>query len=158
MAYQDLRDFIRTLEKRGELKRIPFEVDPVLEITEFADRSVKTGGPAFLFERPKGSDIPVLINSFASMRRMELALQVDSVEDVAQRIAERLGRPVAAHRQPLGEWQRANAGLPPYALDALSRMFAYYDKHDFATSSHPLESLLGRKPTTFAEFVAREVR
>jgi 4-hydroxy-3-polyprenylbenzoate decarboxylase len=90
MAHDDLRDFIRTLEKHGELKRIPFEVDPKLEITEFADRSVKTGGPALLFEKPKGSKVPVLINSFASMRRMELALGVDSVEEVAGRIAEYL--------------------------------------------------------------------
>ena len=66
MAYADLRDFIRALEKHGELKRIPFEVDPELEITEFADRSVKTGGPAFLFEKPRESKIPVLINAFAS--------------------------------------------------------------------------------------------
>ena len=54
MAYQDLREFIAALEKAGELKRIPFEVDPKLEITEFADRSVKNGGPALLFENPKG--------------------------------------------------------------------------------------------------------
>src|SRR6202050_1180264 len=88
MAFDDLREFIRALEKHGELKRIPFEVDPHLEITEFADRSVKSGGPALLFEKPKGSRVPVLINAFASMRRMELALEVDSVESVAQRIYE----------------------------------------------------------------------
>lgn len=88
MAYTDLRDFIAALEKAGELRRIPFEVDPYLEITEFADRSVKTGGPALLFEKPKGSSIPVLINAFASMRRMEIALQVRSVNDVAGRISE----------------------------------------------------------------------
>src|SRR5215831_7596226 len=88
MAYQDLREFIRALEKNKELKRIFVEVDPVLEITEFADRAVKQGGPALLFERPKGSSIPVLINSFASMRRMELALEVKSVEEVAARIVE----------------------------------------------------------------------
>lgn len=88
MAYRDLGDFIRALEKHGELKRIPFEVDPVLEITEFADRAVKQGGPALLFERPRGSRYPVLINAFASMRRMELALEVSSVEEVAARIAE----------------------------------------------------------------------
>jgi 4-hydroxy-3-polyprenylbenzoate decarboxylase len=70
MPYDDLRDFVRALEKRGELKRISFEVDPYLEITEFADRSVKQGGPALLFEKPKGSDIPVLINAYASMQRM----------------------------------------------------------------------------------------
>ncbi len=90
MAYKDLRDFLHALEKKKELKRIPFEVDPYLEITEFADRSVKTGGPALLFEKPKGSSIPVAINTFASMRRMEIALEVDSVEDVARRIAEYL--------------------------------------------------------------------
>lgn len=88
MAYRDLGDFIRALEKHGELKRIPFEVDPVLEITQFADRAVKQGGPALLFERPRGSRYPVLINAFASMRRMELALEVSSVEEVAARIAE----------------------------------------------------------------------
>src|SRR6476661_4438078 len=88
MAYDDLRDFIRALEKHGELKRIPFEVDPHLEITEFADRSVKSGGPAFLFEKPKGSSVPVLINAFASMKRMEIALGVRNVDEVAQRISE----------------------------------------------------------------------
>lgn len=88
MAYNDLREFIAALERAGELKRIRFEVDPYLEITEFADRSVKQGGPALLFERPKGSDIPLLINAFASMRRMEIALQVAKVDDVAARIVE----------------------------------------------------------------------
>ena len=90
MAYSDLRDFIRALEKKGELKRIPFEVDPYLEIAEFADRSVKSNGPALLFEKPKGSSVPVLINSFAGMRRMEIALEVDSVDEVARRISEYL--------------------------------------------------------------------
>ncbi len=87
MAYDDLRDFVRALEKRGELKRISFEVDPHLEITEFADRSVKNGGPALLFEKPKGSDIPVLINAFASAERMQLALEA-APDEIAGRIAE----------------------------------------------------------------------
>ncbi|HEX4749658.1 MAG TPA: menaquinone biosynthesis decarboxylase [Bryobacteraceae bacterium] len=87
MAFDDLRGFIRALEKNGELKRIPFEVDPELEITEFADRSVKSGGPALLFEKPKGSSVPVLINAFASMRRMQIALGVDDIEEIAQKIA-----------------------------------------------------------------------
>jgi len=90
MVYADLRDFIRALEKHGELKRITFEVDPHLEITEFADRSVKSGGPALLFEKPKGSSIPVLINAFASMRRLELALEVSSVDEIAARITQYL--------------------------------------------------------------------
>src|ERR1700733_9761073 len=90
MAFQDLREFIRALEKNHELKRIKVEVDPLLEITEFADRAVKQGGPALLFENPKGYKILVLINSFASMRKMELALEVKSVEEVAARIVEYL--------------------------------------------------------------------
>src|ERR1051326_1298626 len=88
MAYRDLRDFIRVLEDKRELKRVKVEVDPILEITEFADRAVKGGGPALLFEKPKGSSVPVLINAFASMRRMEIALEVDSVEEIAARIVE----------------------------------------------------------------------
>jgi 4-hydroxy-3-polyprenylbenzoate decarboxylase len=90
MAYDDLREFIHALEKHKELKRISAEVDPILEITEFADRSVKTGGPALLFENPRASSVPVLINAFASMRRMEIALKVDSVDEVAARITEYL--------------------------------------------------------------------
>jgi len=90
MAYKDLREFIAALDKAGELKRIPFEVDPVLEITEFADRAVKRNGPALLFEKPKGHSVPVLINAFASMRRMEIALQVGSVQEIADRITEYL--------------------------------------------------------------------
>jgi 4-hydroxy-3-polyprenylbenzoate decarboxylase len=88
MAYRDLRDFIQALEKRKELRRIPFEVDPILEITEFADRAVKGGGPALLFENPKGSSVPVLINAFASTRKMQIALEVESVDEIAARIVE----------------------------------------------------------------------
>ena len=90
MAYSDLRDFIAALEKQKELKRVSIEVDPYLEITEFADRAVKSGGPALLFEKPKGGGAPVLINAFASMRKMEIALEVDSVDEIARRISEYL--------------------------------------------------------------------
>ncbi len=89
MPYDDLRDFIRALEKERELKRVSLEVDPHLEITEFADRSVKTNGPALLFEKPKGSTVPVLINAFANERRMNIALQA-TPEEVASRITELL--------------------------------------------------------------------
>jgi 4-hydroxy-3-polyprenylbenzoate decarboxylase len=87
MPFDDLRSFLRLLEKSGELARIPFEVDTYLDITEFADRSVKNGGPALLFEKPKGSSVPLAINVFASERRMELALGVKNVEEIASRIA-----------------------------------------------------------------------
>ena len=66
------------------------EVDPILEVAEITDRVSKAMGPALLFENPKGYDIPVLINGFAGMRKMEIALQVNSVDDIAARIAEYL--------------------------------------------------------------------
>lgn len=86
-AYYDLSNFIRTLEKHGELKRISLPVNPYLEATEIADRAVKRSGPALLFENPKGSRIPLLMNAFGSMRRMELALGVENIDDIAERIS-----------------------------------------------------------------------
>lgn len=86
MAYRDLREFIKRLEKEGELKRISVEVDPQLEITEITDRVTRAGGPALLFEKPKGSSMPVLINALGSKRRMALALEVNDVDEVAARI------------------------------------------------------------------------
>lgn len=66
MAYRDLRDFIRFLEQRGELKRIQTEVDPHLEITEICDRTLRAGGPALLFENVKGHHLPILANLFGT--------------------------------------------------------------------------------------------
>ena len=86
MAYRDLRDFLRTLEKKGELKRISEEVDPILEITEITDRTVKAEGPALLFEKPRGSRVPVVTNLVGTERRMNLALEVESLDEVADRI------------------------------------------------------------------------
>jgi 4-hydroxy-3-polyprenylbenzoate decarboxylase len=86
VAYRDLRDFLRTLEKKGELKRISEEVDPILEMTEITDRAVKAGGPALLFEKPRGSRIPVVTNLVGTERRMNLALEVESLDEVADRI------------------------------------------------------------------------
>jgi len=86
LAYRDLREFIARLEKEGELRRISAEVDPVLEITEVAQRVLRAGGPALLFEHPKGSRVPLAINLLASERRMNMALEVERVEEVADRI------------------------------------------------------------------------
>ncbi len=101
MAYDDLRDWIKTLEKHGELKRIREEVSPELEITEITDRVSKIGarginnregnyapgGPALLFENVKGHPgHKVFINQFGSERRMALALGVDNLEQIAERI------------------------------------------------------------------------
>lgn len=106
MAYDDLRDWIKTLEKHGELKRIGEEVSPELEITEITDRVSKIGagrgagaagtaasnayapgGPALLFENVKGHPgHKVLINQFGSERRMALALGVERLDEIAERI------------------------------------------------------------------------
>ncbi len=101
MAYDDLRDWIRALERAGELKTIRTEVDPILEVTEIADRVSKSkhagggaratqsapGGPALLFQNLKGHPgAQLLINQFGSARRMNLALEVDKLDEVAERI------------------------------------------------------------------------
>src|SRR5947208_11014388 len=82
----DLRSWIALLEREGELVRVSAEVDPRLEVTEIVDRTVKAGGPALLFERPKGSSHPLLINQFGTERRMCLALGVERLDDVGQRL------------------------------------------------------------------------
>src|SRR6266576_2108494 len=86
MAYSSLADFVRHLERLGELKRIRYPADPELEITEITDRVVKAGGPALLFEKPKGYDVPLLTNAFGSRRRMSAALGAKDLEDVARRL------------------------------------------------------------------------
>lgn len=86
MAFKDLREFISFLEKRGELKRIGRPVSPILEITEIADRMVKAGGPALLFENVEGSKVPLLINTFASYKRMSWALGGEELDEIPKRI------------------------------------------------------------------------
>jgi 4-hydroxy-3-polyprenylbenzoate decarboxylase len=94
LAYDGLRDWLRALERAGELRRVKAEVSPMLEMAEIADRAVKSGkgtpkagGPALLFENVAGyRGSRVLMNQFGSARRMKLALGVESFEEVAQRI------------------------------------------------------------------------
>ena len=80
MKYNDLRDFISQLEKKGLLKRISVEVDPYLEITEICDRTLKQGGPALLFENVKGSSVPVLANLFGTTQRVAMGMGEDDIE------------------------------------------------------------------------------
>jgi len=82
----DLRDWIALLEREGELVRIQTEVDPYLEVTEIVDRTVRSGGPALLFENPKGSSHSLLINQFGTERRMCLALGVERLDDAAAKL------------------------------------------------------------------------
>jgi 4-hydroxy-3-polyprenylbenzoate decarboxylase len=84
MKYADLREFISQLEARGELKRIAAEVSPRLEMTEICDRVLRAGGPALLFERPKGHDIPVLANLFGSVGRIAAAMGLSDVKDLKE--------------------------------------------------------------------------
>jgi len=90
MAYRDLKHFVEVLRQRGELKEIAAEIDPVLEVSEIADRVVKAGGPALLFTNVKGHQMPLLINAFGTMERMALALEADSLDAVAEQVAELL--------------------------------------------------------------------
>jgi 4-hydroxy-3-polyprenylbenzoate decarboxylase len=96
VAYKDLREFIARLEREGELKRIPVEVDVDLEITEITDRVSKAGGPALWFEKPRSAkdgvtySMPLVINMLGSKKRMELALDISSLQDVARRIEDLL--------------------------------------------------------------------
>ena len=80
MKYHDLRDFIAQLERMGELKRVSVEVDTRFEMTEICDRVLRAGGPAILFEKPKGSAIPVLANLFGTPRRVALGMGEESVD------------------------------------------------------------------------------
>src|SRR5713101_7055038 len=94
LAYDDLRDWIKALDRAGELKRIRTEANPILEIAEITDRVSKSkdqqgtvGGKALLFENVKGyPGVQLLINQFGSARRMRLALEVDALDEIAERI------------------------------------------------------------------------
>src|ERR671933_2739360 len=85
-APADLRSWSALLEREGELVRVAAEVDPDLEVTEILDRTVKAGGPALLFESPKGSRHPLLVNQFGTERRMCLAFDAPSLDAVAARL------------------------------------------------------------------------
>jgi 4-hydroxy-3-polyprenylbenzoate decarboxylase len=91
MTFKDLREFISLLEERGELRRITVPVSRDLEIAEIADRTVKAGGPALLFENVEGFDIPVAINLFGTNRRMALALGVEDLNELTERVRKILG-------------------------------------------------------------------
>lgn len=90
MNHRDLQAFLAFLEEKGELVRVTERVSPVLEITEIADRLVKRGGPAVLFENVAGSELPVAINLYGTRQRMAWALGVDDLDDIAQRIRDLL--------------------------------------------------------------------
>src|SRR3954465_11851446 len=84
--YPDLRSFLAALDGAGELRRVTVPVDPSLEISEVVTRTVRAGGPALLFEQPTRGEMPVAINLFGTERRTAMALGVDSLDDIGDRI------------------------------------------------------------------------
>ena len=116
MPYNSLLQFVQVLAQEGELKRIAHPVKAELEITEIADRVMKSGGPALLFENVVGKQIPVLINAFGSSRRMALALGVSDIEEIARDIAKLIQtKPPKSFKEKLyllGDLIKL-AGIPP---------------------------------------------
>jgi 4-hydroxy-3-polyprenylbenzoate decarboxylase len=109
MKYRDLRDFMAQLEGRGELRRIGVEVDPKLEMTEICDRVLKSGGPALLFEKPRGHSVPVLGNLFGTELRVALGMgqeQVAALREVGKLLA------YLKEPQPPKGWKDAWDKLP----------------------------------------------
>jgi len=105
--FEDLRDFLAELEAHGELQRIDVPVDPNLELTEVCRRTLERGGPALLFTRPTGAQVPVLANLFGTQRRIAAALGAESTA-----VFKELGQLLASLRAPepprgLGDaWQK----------------------------------------------------
>ena len=105
--FEHLRDFLAELEAHGELQRIDVTVDPKLELTEICRRTLERGGPALLFTRPKGAEVPVLANLFGTQQRIAAGLGADSTA-----VFKELGQLLASLRAPepprgLGEaWQK----------------------------------------------------
>ncbi len=95
MSYVDLRDFLHDLEAAGDLKRVRVPVDPMLEMTEICNRALRRGGPALLFEQPKGSAIPLLGNLFGTTRRVAQAIGRESIEQLRD-----VGRLLAFLKEP----------------------------------------------------------
>jgi 4-hydroxy-3-polyprenylbenzoate decarboxylase len=138
LAYRDLRAFIEKLESAGELKRIRAEVDPVLEITEIADRATHARGPALLFEKPKGSRVPLLINALGSERRMNLALEVNGMDEVAERI-----RGMLDFKSPQGIFEKIKM------LPKLAELGSFFPK---TVNSGPCKEVIKKEKFSLFDF------
>jgi 4-hydroxy-3-polyprenylbenzoate decarboxylase len=113
MKFDDLRDFIDRLEEKGLLKRISQEIDPNLEMTEISDRTLRAGGPALLFENPKGYDTPVLTNLFGTTERVALAMGKNDISELRQ----------------VGEWLAyLKEPEPPKGIKALLKSYLFLNK------------------------------
>ena len=142
MAYKGLGDFVAAIEARGELRRIKVEVDPELEITEVADRVMRSGGPALLFEKVKGSAYPLLINAMGSETRMALALGAESLDAKAAEIEGLLSWAWSQARDP-SILAAIPGALPriPLALSLLPRRVARPPCREVSSDSEGFSSL-----------------
>ena len=147
MSYADLREWIAALDRAGELKKISTEVDPILEISEIADRVSKgaakkygrPGGPALLFENVKGANgIPVLINQFGSERRMQMALDVEQLDEIADRIRQLLNM-----KSPEGFLEKLKM------LPMLADMGKFFPK---TVSTGPCKDVIKKKDFSLLDF------
>lgn len=144
MAYRNLREFIARLDREGELRRIAEPVDVDLEITEITDRVSKAGGPALLFERPRSArdgrnySVPLLINTLGSKRRLELALDAGSIEEVAGRIDELLDT-----KPPAGLIDKLRM------LPKLAELGSFFPR---TVASGPSQEVIERETLSLAQF------
>ena len=144
MAYKDLREFIARIERENELKRISAEVDVDLEITEITDRVSKADGPALLFEKPRSAkdgitySMPLLINTVGSRRRLKIALEVNSIEDVARRMEDLLEM-----KPPEGFFDKMKM------LPKLAELGSFTPK---SVKSGPVKEVIERDRVTLARF------
>jgi len=138
VAYPDLHNFISKLESRGLLKRISTEVDAHLEITEITDRVSKQGGPALLFEKVKGYNIPVLTNAFGSMERMQLALEVESLDQIGAELISM----IQPEEMPVTLMDKIKT------LPKLARLSSFLPKH---VKTGPCKELINKDNPSLAE-------
>ena len=144
MAYKDLREFVARLEVEKELRRIDVEVDVDLEITEITDRVSKGGGPALWFQKPRSARdgvtyaMPLLINLLGSRRRVELALEAASLQDVVRRIEDLLEM-----RPPEGLFEKVRL------LPKLAELGSYFPK---TVKSGPAQEVIERENFSLAHF------
>ena len=132
MKYRDLRDFVSQLEARGLAKRVTVPVSPKLEMTEICDRVLRAGGPAILFERPSGFEVPVLANLFGTPQRVAMGMGADSIGELRD-----VGRLLAALKEP----------EPPQGMrDALDKVAmlksALWDMRPRTVSGAPCQSIV----------------
>lgn len=136
MSYKDLNDFIKQLEKKGELIRVKVPVSPLLEITEIVDRVSKQHGKALLFENVEGSPYPVLINAFGSYERMSLSLSANSLDEIGNDVQKYLNLDTYTSIGSLVKF-----------LPKLTRLLSCFPIHKpFTIKKAPCQQVIERKP------------